>query len=94
MERTLAKKITTNLFIFYILGYFYLFFILFVTLFFCHVTLFSIAKKLLHIARNKIKRNHDNWLKKKSYSKSKNVKKMPKKHNIFSLKIQKDAGVI
>ena len=60
-----------------------------------HVTLFSIPKKLLHIARNKIKKNHDNWLKKqKSYSKSKNVQKMPKKLKIISLKIHKGAGIL
>ena len=32
-------------------------------------------------------------LKQKSYSKSKNVKKIPKKLKIFSLKIHKGAGI-
>ena len=42
-----------------------------------------------------MKKNHDNWLKnKKSYSKSKNIKKMPKKLKIISLKIHKDAGIL
>ena len=47
--------------------YFYLFFnfILFLTVFFNHVTLFPIPKKLLHIAKKKIKKDHDNWLENK-----------------------------
>ena len=43
---------------------------------------------LLHIVRNEIKKNHDNWLKKKE------VKKISKKLKIFSLKIHKGAGII
>ena len=63
MESTLAIKMTTTFF-FYILGY-YLFFYFIWNVFFSHVTLFSISKKLLHILRNKIKQNHDNCLEKK-----------------------------
>ena len=37
--------------------------------------LFSITKKLLNISRNKIKNNHDNWLKNKKVIQS---QKMPK----------------
>ena len=54
----------------------------------------TMPKKLLHIVRNKMKKNHDNWLKKeKSYLKSKNVKKMLKKHKFFGSKIHKGAGI-
>ena len=50
--------------------------------------------KLLHIVWNKIKKNHDDWLRSQtSYSKSENVKKMPKKLKIFSLKIHKGAEI-
>ena len=51
-------------------------------------------KKLLHIVRNKI--NKESWQfvkKQKSYSKSKNVQKMPKKLKIFNLKINKGARI-
>ena len=53
----------------------------------------AIPKKLLHIVKNKIKK--ESWQlveKQKSYSVSENVKKMPKKFKIFSLKIRKGAG--
>ena len=33
----------------------------------------SIPKKLLHIVRNKIKKNHDHWLKKKVIQSQKNA---------------------
>ena len=59
MESTLARKITTNIF-FYSLGYFYLFFILFVTcsqLFY----LISHAQKIAtHSKKKKYLKNHDN----------------------------------
>ena len=57
-------------------------------------TVLCIAKKLLHIIRNKIKK--ESWLlvkNQKNYSKSKNVKKMPKKVKKFNLKIHKGAGI-
>ena len=93
IEGTLTKKITTKFF-FYILGYFYLFFYFIFNFSLSYVNLFSIAKNLLHAVRNKIKKEPWKLVKKqKSYSKSKNVKKMPKKLNIFSLKILKDAGI-
>ena len=51
-------------------------------------------KKLLHFVRNKIKKESRQLVKKqKSYSKSKNVKKMPKALKIFSLEIHKGAGI-
>ena len=34
-------------------------------LLFSHITLIFIPKQLLHIVRNKIIKNHDNWLKNK-----------------------------
>ena len=50
-------------------------FILYVT-FFSHVTLFSIPKNLLHIVRNKIKKELWQMVEKqKCYSNSKNVQK-------------------
>ena len=58
------------------------------------VSVLSISKKLLNTVRNKIKKESWQLIKKqKSYSKSKNVKKMPKKVNTFSLKIHKGAGI-
>ena len=88
MERTLAKKITINLF--FILGYFYRFFYFICNFFSSHITLFSIPKELLHIVRNEIKENHDNWLKNNKVIQS---QKLPKKLKIFSLKIHKGAGI-
>ena len=38
------------------------------------------------------KKNYDNWLRNKKIIQSENVKKMPKKLKIFSLKILKCAG--
>ena len=78
MESDLAKKITTQFF-FYFLGYFILFII-----FFSHVTLFFISKKLLHIVRNIIKEGSWQLVKKQqNYSKSKNVKKKCPKNSKF-----------
>ena len=90
MESTLAKKITIQFF-FYILGHFYLFFY-FICNFFCsHITLFSIPNNLLHILRNKLKKNnHDNWLKNKKVIQS---QKMSKKLKISGFKIHKGAGI-
>ena len=45
---------------------------------------------MLHNVRNKILKNHDNWLKSKNVVQS---QKMPKKLTIFSLKIHKSAGI-
>ena len=50
----------------------------------------SIPKKLLHIVRNEIKKNHDNRIKNKKFIQS---YKMPKKLNIFSSKIHKGARI-
>ena len=43
--------------------------------------------------RNRILKNHDNWLKNKKVIQSQNVKKMPKKLKIFNLKIHKGAEI-
>ena len=52
------------------------------------------SKQLLHFVRNKIKEESWQLVKKqKSYLKSKNIKKMPKEFNIFSLKIHKGAWI-
>ena len=72
MESTLAKKITTK-FVFMFWDIFINFFILFVTFLFSHVTLFSITKNLMHIIRNKIKKDHDNWLKNNKVIKSQKI---------------------
>ena len=82
----LAKKITKIFF--FILGYYSFYFIC--NFFSSHLTLFSIPKMFLHIVRNNIKKNHDNWLKNKKAIQS---QKMPKKLQIFSLKIHKNAGI-
>ena len=58
MEITLAKKITTNFFLYF--GIFYFYYFILIVAFFSHVTLFSIPKKLLHNVKN-----HVNWLKNK-----------------------------
>ena len=66
--------------------------IIFVVIFLARML--SISKKLLHILRNKIKIESWQLVKKqKSYSKSKNVNKIPKQIKIFSLKIHKGAGI-
>ena len=57
------------------------------------VRVLSIPKKLLHIVRNKIKKESWQLVKKeKSYSKSEKCQKNSEKHKIFSLKIHKGAG--
>ena len=54
-----------------------------------------ITKKLLHAVRNEIKKESWQLIKKqKNYSKSNNVKKMPKKIFNFSLKIHKGARIL
>ena len=82
------KKVTNKI---KILGYFS-FFNFICNFFSSHVTIFSISKKLIQILRNEIKKESWQFLKKKSYSNSKNVNKMYKKLKNFSLKIHKDAG--
>ena len=47
-------------------------------------------KKLPQIVRNKIKKNHDNWIKNKKVIQS---QKMSKKLKNFSLKIHKGAEI-
>ena len=56
MESTLAKKISKIFFLYF--GIFLLIFLFYFicNFFFSHVTLFSIPEKLLHIVRNKIKK--------------------------------------
>ena len=79
---------------FYILGYFDLFIYFIYNFFFNHVSSFSILKKFLCIVRSKIKK--ESWQldkKQESYSKSKNVQRMPKKLKISRLKIHKEAGI-
>ena len=61
---------------------------MFVVIFLARVL--SISKYLVHILKNKIKKNHGNWLKNKKVIHS---IKMPKKFKIFSLKIHKGAGI-
>ena len=54
-----------------------------------------IPKKLIHIVRDKLKKGSWQLVKKqRSYSKKKKVNKMPKKLNIFRLKIHKGAGTL
>ena len=88
MESTLAKKVTTKFyFLFFGIFLFILIFYFIFNFFFSHVTLFPIPKKLLHLVRNKIRK--ESWklvrkqkklfkVKQKSYLKSKNVQKMQK----------------
>ena len=90
MESTLAKKITTTIF-YFIFWDIFIYFIC--NFFFSHSSLFSIPKKLLHIVRARIKKESWQVVKKKKLFKVKNVKKMPKKLKIFSLKILKGAEI-
>ena len=63
----------------------------FVVIFLARV--FSIPKKLLHIIRNKIKKESWQLVLKNSYSMSKYVQKMDKKLKIFSFEIHKGARI-
>ena len=84
MERTLAKKIITNIF-YFIFWDIFIYFILFVTFFQSLYFIYHNQKVAKHCKEKKI--NHNIW------SKNKKVIQSKKKLNIFSLKIHKGAGM-
>ena len=94
MERTLAKKknnYKNSFFIFW--DIFINFFILFVTFFQSCYFIFHTQEVAAHYKKQNKKRIMIMIKKQKSYSKSKNVKKIPKKLKIFNIRIHKGAGI-